>query len=124
MPPQRSELLPKEERISLAIASINNNPQQSIRRLAMLFTVPRTTLQTRLQGTTPKHEITRVNRMLTTRASPCLPNTAITGCDPNTDSPHPPRQLHAIRPLFDVLSCFALLFPYPRPCSLPGRTST
>jgi hypothetical protein len=50
--------------LSLAIASFNANPQQSFRRLARLYNVPRTTLQTRLQGVTPKHEITRVNRRL------------------------------------------------------------
>jgi hypothetical protein len=61
MPPQRSQVLSKEGRLSLAIASFNNNPQLSSRRLAKLYNVPRSTLQARLQGTPAKHETTSVN---------------------------------------------------------------
>jgi hypothetical protein len=61
MPRQRSQLLSKEGRLSLAITSFKNSPWQSGRRLAKLYNVPRSTLQTRLQGTQAKHETMLVN---------------------------------------------------------------
>ena len=54
----------KEGRIGFAIASYRSNPLQSYRTLAKLFSVPRSTLQTRLQGVLPKNATTPVNRKL------------------------------------------------------------
>jgi hypothetical protein len=61
VPPQRPRSLSREGRIDLAIRSLRSNPSQSIRSLAAAFRVPRSTLQTRLQGTSPRHETTSVN---------------------------------------------------------------
>ena len=63
-PQQRSLQLAKEGRIDLAIASYQSNPTRSLRRLALSFDVPRSTLQTRLHGVKPKREIVSVNRKL------------------------------------------------------------
>jgi hypothetical protein len=63
-PRQRSQLLSKEGRLSLAIASFQNNRFQTKRALAAAFDVPESTLRTRLQGVQPKHETTSVNLRL------------------------------------------------------------
>ncbi|KAF1931404.1 uncharacterized protein M421DRAFT_409052, partial [Didymella exigua CBS 183.55] len=52
----------KEGRLSLAIASFQNNPYQSKRCLAAAYDVPESTLRTRLKGICPKHETTSVNQ--------------------------------------------------------------
>ena len=54
----------KEGLLSLAIASFQRKPSQSLRALAAAYNVPRSTLQTRLQGVTPKRETTAVNQKL------------------------------------------------------------
>jgi hypothetical protein len=60
----QAQLLLKEGRISLALSSFKFNPCQSLRKLAAAYNVPRATLQTRLNGTLPHHEITSVQRKL------------------------------------------------------------
>jgi hypothetical protein len=65
MPPhQRSQSLLREGRIDLAIQSLRSKSYQSLRSLALAYNVPRSTLQTRLQGTVSKHAITSVNLKL------------------------------------------------------------
>jgi hypothetical protein len=64
MPQQQHLQSCKEGRISLAIASYQSNPSQSVRRLSKLYNVPRSTLQTRLQGIKPRSEIISVKRKL------------------------------------------------------------
>ena len=62
MTPRKQPLqLSKEGRISLAIASFQNNPYQAKRTLAAAFDVPESTLRTRLRGILPRHETTPVN---------------------------------------------------------------
>jgi hypothetical protein len=53
--------LSKEGRLSLAIASFQNNPYEQKRALALAFDVPESTLRTRLRGVLPRHETTPVN---------------------------------------------------------------
>ena len=62
MPQPRTLQSSIEGRISLAIASYRSNPSLSLRRLAISFNVPRSTLQTRLQGIQPKRETRSPNR--------------------------------------------------------------
>jgi hypothetical protein len=61
---QRRQLPSKEGQIALALASYQSNTRQSLRALARAYSVPRSTLQTRLQGVRPKSEITSVNQKL------------------------------------------------------------
>jgi hypothetical protein len=62
MPPrQYTQSLSKEGRIDLALISLKSQPYKSLRSLAALYNVLRSTLQTRLQGTQAKHEITLPN---------------------------------------------------------------
>ena len=64
MPQPRTLQSSIEGRINLAIASYRSNPCLSLRRLAISFKVPRSTLQTRLQGIQPKHETRSLNQKL------------------------------------------------------------
>jgi hypothetical protein len=65
MTPRKQPQLPsKEGRLSLALASFQNNPSQSKRALAAAFNVPESTLRTRLQGVRPKRETTSVHLKL------------------------------------------------------------
>ena len=61
---QRSQILAREGRIGLAIASFQADPSQSICKLAAAYDVPKTTLRRRLQGVAPKHETRAVDRKL------------------------------------------------------------
>ena len=61
---QRSIRTSCEGRLSLAIASYRNNPKQSVRALAAAYDVPKSTLQTRLQGVQPRSEIPSTRRKL------------------------------------------------------------
>lgn len=61
---QRTQLLQKEGRISLAVASFRQNPTQAKRALAAAYDVPESTLRTRLRGVRPKREIRSSNRKL------------------------------------------------------------
>ncbi|KAK1916401.1 hypothetical protein P3342_004220 [Pyrenophora teres f. teres] len=61
---QHTQQTSREGRIRLAIADYQNNPQKSVRALAVAYDVPRSTLQTRLHGTQPRSEIVSVNRKL------------------------------------------------------------
>jgi hypothetical protein len=62
MTPRKQPIqLSKEGRISLAVASFQNNPYQIKRTLAAAFDVPESTLQTRLRGILPQYKTTLVN---------------------------------------------------------------
>jgi hypothetical protein len=62
MTPRKQPIqLSKEGRMSLAVASFQNNPYQTKRTLAAAFDVPESTLRTRLRGILPRHETTPVN---------------------------------------------------------------
>jgi hypothetical protein len=60
----RSELLSREGRLSLAAKSFHRDPTQAVRTLATSFDVPESTLQTRIRGVRPKHEIKSQQRKL------------------------------------------------------------
>jgi hypothetical protein len=62
MTPRKQPIqLSKEGRMSLAVASFQNNPYQTKRTLAAAFDVIHSTLRTRLRGILPRHETTPVN---------------------------------------------------------------
>ena len=61
---QHVQRLQKEGRISLAIASLRNRPNLSLRGIAAAYNIPRSTLETRLQGIRPQHDIRSVHRRL------------------------------------------------------------
>jgi hypothetical protein len=62
MTPRKQPIqLLKEGRMSLAVASFQNNLYQTKRTLAAAFDVLELTLQTRLRGILPWHETTPVN---------------------------------------------------------------
>jgi hypothetical protein len=68
MLPQRSQLLSKEGRLSLAITTLKSNPHYSMRHLTASYNVPESTLRTRLRGTQSKHETTLFNLKISPEA--------------------------------------------------------
>src|SRR5689334_6261413 len=60
-PTQHALRLQKEGRISLAIASLRNRPHLSHRGIAAAYNIPRSTLETRLQGICPQHDTRSVH---------------------------------------------------------------
>lgn len=66
MPPHRVRQNPQREgRVSLATHALQSKQLQSQREASRVYTVPRRTVQRRLQGIRPKHETTPVNARLT-----------------------------------------------------------
>jgi hypothetical protein len=61
-----SKRVEQEGRIELAIQALKKGEINSIRRAAIIYGVPRSTLSTRMEGTTPRHE-TPANSMKLTQ---------------------------------------------------------
>jgi hypothetical protein len=110
MQPQHALQLQKEGRLSLAIASFQSNSSQSLRRLAKLYNIPRTTLQARLQGIQPRHEIVSVNRKLSSVEEQSLVQWIL-----DLDRRGFPPQVIDVRRMADVLLAARGQNPPPRP---------
>jgi hypothetical protein len=63
--PTSTQFASKEGRMALAIKSYKSGDFTSIREAAAMYDIPKSTLQTRLHGTLPQHEIRSVNHKLT-----------------------------------------------------------
>jgi hypothetical protein len=111
-PRQRPQLPSKEGRISLAIASFQSNSRQSIRSLAAAYNVPRTTLQTRLRGTRPKHETESVHLKLSSVEEQSLVQWIL-----DLDRRGFPPQIIDVRRMGDVLLAGRGQDPPPQPLS-------
>ena len=61
---QRVQLLQKEGRLSLSVQAIQKNQISSVRKAAKLYDVPRTSLQSRVQGVIPKTQSNARKRKL------------------------------------------------------------
>ena len=57
--------LSKESQLFLAVQAIKNTPNLSVRAAAKIYSVPRSTLSTRLQGTTPRRDTMSKSQKLT-----------------------------------------------------------
>ena len=57
--------LSKESQLFLAVQAIKNTPNLSVRAAAKIYSVPRSTLGTRLQGTTPRRDTMSKSQKLT-----------------------------------------------------------
>ena len=59
------DTLSKERQLFLAIQAIQKDPNLSVRAAAKIYSVPRSTLGTRLQGTTPRRDTMSKSQKLT-----------------------------------------------------------
>jgi hypothetical protein len=64
-PPKPMATLGKERELFLAVKAIKNTPNLSVRAAAKIYSVPRSTLGTRLQGTTPRRDTMSKSQKLT-----------------------------------------------------------